>query len=578
MRRLLDPAIFVSQNLTPHRWIMTCRLYAIGTGLLACLLDFGFDLSNEQESGETLLGAATIGVVVWAIVAYAFRIAREVSVSLSIRMATRVEEIVKTGILVPISSHGWEVFDRLQDGLQQLLVPRDARIAALEQEVEYYRRLAEGMQGLELVFDLDGHLRWVNPGAETLTGYSREECLTATEPAEPWIYAKDRPMFRELIAQARQGLLQDNVELRVQRKDESVVWCACRCYPLRNAEGQIAGLRFSAQDIQPRKDADLKLLETVAALRRAQALKEHYLGRSNDERMRLAALLEIVELGILFVDRDRRVVYINQTCADMWQLGERSSVVGMRDSVLLDATAVLRMDDAAYRQHVEQAIAQRSQQSAYDIHCPDGRIVRERSSIVPASEGGRAIGRVWIYEDITERLSTQRRLTELAERDPLTNLYNRRRFDEDLEYLRADALRRGEPLGLIFFDLDGFKEINDAFGHHAGDEVLKRIAAEVGRVVRRNEQLFRFGGDEFAILVAQPSDEGLTHLAQRVVAKVASLGFEFGGCPARVTISLGITMASADWGSAEALIQAADRIMYQAKSEGRNRWVMASLT
>ncbi|GAB2897761.1 hypothetical protein GCM10027046_29260 [Uliginosibacterium flavum] len=575
MRLLPDPAIFVPQGLTLRRWILTCQLYAVATGVLAGLLDFALDLRSERVAGLDALEAVVIGVLVWALVLFAFLIARELAMSHARRMAHSIESCVRTGVLAPLDSYDWPLFDQMHAGLRQLLDPRDARIVSLQQEVEYYRQLAEDMLGLELVFGLDGRLRWVNPGMQTLTGYSQEACLAAVDPVELWIYNRDRPTLRDMMARALQGEALDSVELRVQRKDESVFWCSCRCYPLHDKAGEISGLRFSAQDIQPRKDADLKLLETVAALRRAQALKEHYLGRSNDERMRLSALLEILSVGILFVDRDRRVVYINQTCCDMWQLGERAAVIGMRDDAVLQATAALRIDADAYHQHVEQVVAQRSEGAQYDIHCVDGRVVREVSSLVPASDGGRPIGRVWIYEDITESLHAKEKLTELAERDPLTNLYNRRRFLEDIGRQLAESVRRGEHLGLILFDLDGFKEVNDAFGHYAGDQVLQRIASEVDQVIRRNELLFRLGGDEFAILIAQPSTDCLTHLARRVVNKVASLAFEFDGRSTHVTISLGIAMTPVNGHDSEALIHAADQAMYQAKNEGKNCWAMA---
>jgi diguanylate cyclase len=570
--------VISSRVLTFLRSASTPQAYAVCAGVLVLVIDMIFQLTVDGWGYLHLFEAVVIGFVCWGAVLGAFRLARNASLREASRLADGMQEGLRTGALPVMPSHGWSLFDQVHDGMQELLALRNARIASLQQDVEYYRQLAEEMPGLELVFGQDGRLRWVNPAMQVLTGFTHNECLTAPDPVELWGYAKDRGALREMMSNALQGKAQEGVELRMQRKDHSVFWCSCRCYPLHDKAGNISGLRFSAQDIQPRKDADLKLLETVAELRRAQALKEHYLGRSNDERMRLTALLETVSLGILFVDRDRRVVYINQTCADMWQLGERSEVIGMRDDVLLQKTAPLRIDTDAYQQHVEDVIAQRDKGKGahYDIHFVDGRVLREHSSVVPAADGGRLIGRVWIYEDITEALRAQEQLIELAERDSLTNLYNRRRFHEDLARQLAETARRGDALGLILFDLDGFKDINDSFGHHAGDHVLQRVASELSQVTRRHELLFRLGGDEFAILAVQPSTDSLTHLAGRVVSKVASLSFEFDGLVASVTISLGIAMTPVNGHDAEALIHAADQAMYRAKHEGKNRWVMAT--
>ncbi|MDP5238456.1 diguanylate cyclase [Uliginosibacterium sp. 31-16] len=563
LRRRLFP-----EELGFSRWMLMVRLYALVAGLTAGSIDLVLDVLHGHMGWEPVLVSAGIAVVVFLFVVGGLLASREVATNNARRMISSLEKSVIDGSIPNLPSLGWKLFDRGRDATIRLLTLRDEKIAALQHELDFYAPLAEDMPGLELVLDLTGRLLWINPAATTLTGFSREESRLAVDPVELWIYAKDRPTLREGMARVRQGEALEGLELRVQRKDGRTFWVICRCYPLRDASGKVSGLRFSAQDIQARKDTDLKLLETVAALRRAQALKEHYLDRSNDERMRLSALLEILSVGILFVDRDRRVVYINQRCADIWQLGERAAVVGMRDSALLAATAALRIDADAYHQHVEHVIANRSQGAQYDIHCCDGRVVREVSSIVPASDGGRAIGRVWIYEDITASLQAQERLAEMAERDPLTNLYNRRRFHEDLGRQLAESVRRNEHLGLLLFDLDGFKEINEAFGHHSGDEVLRRVASEISGVIRRNELLFRLGGEEFAILVTQPSVENLAHLTRRVSAQVAALEFCFEEVKARVAICAGSAMTPVNGYDAEALILAAEHAMRQARGKG----------
>ena len=183
----------------------------------------------------------------------------------------------------------------------------------------------------------------------------------------------------------------------------------------------------------------------------------------------------------------------------------------------------------------------------------------------------RSIGRLWIYEDVTVARRISARLIELAERDELTGLYNRRRFHEELERTLADAARRGAEVGLLSFDLDGFKPVNDSFGHQAGDEVLVGLAQAVGRIVRRNEMLCRVGGDEFALLVPGSTAEGLLELAHRLVDAVAALSFRFADSTVGVTASVGIARFPDNAADAETLIAAADEALYLSKSEGRNR-------
>lgn len=566
----------VPPGLSLRRWRNVRLAYSGLAGMLAGLVDLVLDSGAEHFDTDAVIISTIVFVVVFFGINLAFLLSREVSLQMGERMAAEIGRAIASGETPVIDDGGWPVVRQLREGLYQLLEPRERRLARLQAEVEYYRQLAEDMLGLEMVFEPDCRLRWINPAVETMTGYSRAECMAIESPFDLWVYHKDRPMLRALIERVLQGVPQEDIELRINRKDGGLFWCNCRCYLLRDSLGQACGLRLSAQDIQPRKDADLKLLETVAALRRAQALKEHYLGRSNEERMRMASLLEIVNLGILFVDSDRRAVYVNQVFADMWKLGDRQNLVGARDELLIEASSPLRVDDAAYRQHIEDVIAQRSADAVYDINCTDGRVFRERSSAVAGAEGAdEPIGRVWIHEDITEALRTQQRLTDLAERDPLTNLLNRRRFHEDLGRELVAAQRSGGHLALLVFDLDGFKDINDKFGHAAGDEVLHSIAGELSQVVQSDECLFRIGGDEFAILTTQTDAETLTQLAMRIIDKAASPNFNFGGKPFGVNISLGIATTQHTGHSAEALVHAADLAMYQARNEGRNRWVMA---
>lgn len=574
MKRRLNPAVMARTNLSFKRWRQWQNRAAWLAGGLVTLISVGIHWHSPSFAGA--LEALSLGILVWAMIRLSLRLTHAITQRQALRMAHAIENAQRKGYFIPPSSHGWAVFERMQNSLQQLLSSRDEKILRLQHELDYYRQLSESMQGLELVFNRNGRLTWINPAAETQIGHSAAACLAATDPIELWVYEKDQATLREMITLGLQGQEQESTELRLQRQDGSHFWSICRCYPLYDQDGQFHSLRLSAQNIQPRKDADLKLLETVAALRRTQALKEHYLSRSNDEKMRLTALLEILDVGILFVDGDRRVVYINQRCADIWQLGERSAIVGMRDSVLLEKTAPLRIDNAAYLTHIEEVIAERSASARYDVFCQDGRALRETSSLVQGAEGERAIGRVWIYEDITDELLTQTRLIELAERDPLTNLYNRRRFHESLDRQLAEAKRRGEHLAIALFDLDDFKSINDRFGHPGGDEVLRRLASEINSIVRRNEVLFRLGGDEFAILAHAPSTEHLINLAERVVNKTAAMHFQFDGQATNISISLGIAMTHANaTPNAEALLIAADQAMYKAKNEGKNRWAIA---
>lgn len=392
----------IPEVLSHRRWGILRLAYALLAAVLAGAVDLVMDAGIDHIELEAVIVSSIVFVLVFAFVSTAFLLAREVSIRLGDRLAAQINETIMRGEVPQIDDGGWSVVGKLREGLYALVEPRERGLALLREDVEYYRQLAEEMLGLEIVFELDGRLRWVNPAVETMTGYTRAECQSVDSPFELWAYHKDRPMLRDLLERVAGGVSREDVEFRILHKDGRLFWCSCRCYPLPDRNGQTGALRFSAQDIQPRKDADLKLLETVAALRRAQALKEHYLGRSNEEKMRMAALLEILNLGILFVDGDRRVLYANQVFADMWHLGASQHLIGMRDTELFRTTAALRLDDEAYQRHVEAVVNRGDQDVRYEIRTLDGRTYRERSMMVAGPvEHGHPLGRVWIHEEVT---------------------------------------------------------------------------------------------------------------------------------------------------------------------------------
>jgi diguanylate cyclase (GGDEF)-like protein/putative nucleotidyltransferase with HDIG domain len=164
-------------------------------------------------------------------------------------------------------------------------------------------------------------------------------------------------------------------------------------------------------------------------------------------------------------------------------------------------------------------------------------------------------------------------LTHAARRDPLTDLLNRRGFEEVFDVELERARRTEAPVSLIVLDLDRFKRINDAFGHAAGDEALKRVALCIRTAKRSFDSAARVGGEEFALLAPDCDEHGAYMLAERVRGDVER-GFASGHGP--LTSSLGIATFPLHGQSPEALLRAADQALYAAKRLGRNRSVISS--
>lgn len=160
---------------------------------------------------------------------------------------------------------------------------------------------------------------------------------------------------------------------------------------------------------------------------------------------------------------------------------------------------------------------------------------------------------------------------QLATRDPLTDLCNRRHFLEQMEREIARSLRHDRPLAMCIVDVDLFKPVNDRYGHISGDEVLRRIADLVHQHARHDDIAARIGGEEFAVLLPECNADAAYRFAERLRAAVATETFTPGGEPRRITISIGIAELSPALDSRAALMAAADAALYRAKAEGRNR-------
>lgn len=166
-----------------------------------------------------------------------------------------------------------------------------------------------------------------------------------------------------------------------------------------------------------------------------------------------------------------------------------------------------------------------------------------------------------------------RELAALSRTDFLTGLPNRRTLDESLARELTRTQRYGTPLSVAMFDLDHFKKVNDTHGHHAGDAVLREFAKLAQETFRDADAVYRFGGEEFALLLPHSDLEGARIACQRFVERVAKAPFHTGSGTLSVTCSIGLTTVRASDKNPAELLARADRALYQAKKTGRNRVV-----
>ncbi|ALY71656.1 TPA: diguanylate cyclase [Pseudomonas aeruginosa] len=178
-----------------------------------------------------------------------------------------------------------------------------------------------------------------------------------------------------------------------------------------------------------------------------------------------------------------------------------------------------------------------------------------------------------IVRDVSDQIAYQQQLLEMAYRDPLTGLGNRKAFDEQLGQALLRAGSGGSELALLYLDLDRFKEVNDRFGHDIGDALLRTVAERVRSTLRQPDKAYRLGGDEFAVLLEDSQENNPQRLAERLLAALVQPIALNGERIDFVTPSIGIALYPRHAGDAEGLVRAADSAMYQAKRQ-RNHYCL----
>lgn len=204
--------------------------------------------------------------------------------------------------------------------------------------------------------------------------------------------------------------------------------------------------------------------------------------------------------------------------------------------------------------------------------------VQTRGKVSRRTPEGQPLMMYGTHQDISRFKEHERQLEQLAHFDMLTGLPNRLLLTERLHKAMAQAQRRGELLGVAFIDLDGFKAVNDRFGHDAGDRLLVEMAERMGQTLRESDTLVRLGGDEFVVLLPDlSSPEGCAPAVQRLLAAAAG-SIDIEGHQVRVSASIGVSFypqqAAVD---AEQLLRQADQMMYVAKMNGKNRFQLINM-
>jgi len=290
-------------------------------------------------------------------------------------------------------------------------------------------------------------------------------------------------------------------------------------------------------------------------------------GEKNESQDLLQAVMSSTPLAV-FIIQDGRVQYVNK---------QLQSWTGYTEEELIDKDAlwlVPPQERNLVRAAALKALEGKSQEPyEYRLITRFGESRWVLGSVAAIEfRGRRAI--MGNYIDITVRKLLEQQLERQAFYDALTGLPNRLLFIDRLEHALDGARRRAEPVALMFLDLDGFKAVNDRFGHARGDEALAAVASRLGGLVRREDTLARIGGDEFTVLLegAHAENDAL-HVAQRVVDEMRK-PFELWDHRVRLGVSVGLAVSGPEGVEASELLRRADIALYRAKAVGKSRVIV----
>ncbi|MEA2192875.1 MAG: hypothetical protein QOI73_2996 [Solirubrobacteraceae bacterium] len=326
-----------------------------------------------------------------------------------------------------------------------------------------------------------------------------------------------------------------------------------RTSPLRGERDRIVGVMLIVQDVRARVERDREMSEAQERFRRA---------------------FEDAPIGMAVSALNGRFLDVNQALCTITgytqeQLtGTTFSEITHPDDIDADFIVMWRLISGEATSSVDEKRYLR----------PDGSIVWVARSVTLVRDAdGEPLHFLDQIQDVTERRRFEHELRRLADHDPLTGLLNRRRFEQELDRHVADVARYGPRGALLVLDLDHFKYVNDALGHHAGDELILSVAKLLQARLRETDTLARLGGDEFAVLLPHAGPEDAARVAAALVRTVREEATVItGDRPRRVTTSVGIAPFGDNGLTGEQLLIEADLAMYEAKESGRDRFAVAS--
>jgi len=379
----------------------------------------------------------------------------------------------------------------------------------------------------------DNPIVYVNPAFEAYSGYAADEIIGRNCR---FLQGEDRnqpglDQLRACIADQRPC----TTTIRNYRKDGTMYWVRMHIFPLHDQFGRLTNFAGFLQDVT----------DAIEGQRAAEQARE-----------RLSTVLESIADGCFSLDRDWRFTYINARGA-AWLERRAHELIGKR--IWDEFPEAVGSDfHLAYRR----AVTSREFTAVESYYAPLGIWLEARA--YPTREGLSVF-----FAEVTMRKEAEAKLIHLATHDSLTGLHNRFSCMRALDAALTRSVDNGKKVGVLFIDLDRFKEVNDAYGHQAGDTALQEIGRRLSTFAAAGTTVTRISGDEF-VVVLEATDAGAARALAEAILRRLGTAIVVGGHQVTVGASIGVAIGGGDEVTPDELLNNADNAMYEAKANGRH--------
>jgi diguanylate cyclase (GGDEF)-like protein/PAS domain S-box-containing protein len=413
-----------------------------------------------------------------------------------------------------------------------------------------YRGLFENVVDGVYIASRDGDLITANPALVEMLGFDSTDDLKSAGRT-PMLYVNPIDRERVFARLEAEGIVK-NFEYRLRRKDGREIVVLENARAVLDDEGNVIAHEGTITDITDRKRAETRVFE---------------------EKERAQITLQSIGDGVITTDADGCIDYINPVAQDLtgWDMRSARNMPITETMTIINEHTRATVDNPVMRCLKEGRVITLEENSI---------LISKKSEEIPIQDSaapirdriGNVIGAVMVFHDVSKESRLFRQLSYQASHDALTDLINRREFENRM-ITALDSIR-GYPdktHALLYLDLDQFKVVNDTFGHSAGDALLKQLSERIQANIRSTDVLARLGGDEFGILLERCDEQRALEVAEAIRCSVEGYRFEWQDSFTTIRCSIGVVIVTSENADVAGLMSSADVACYSAKDMGRNQ-------